>query len=264
MHDGRLLRHHLTLAPDVLELLVLLIGTIQVPERAIQVFFLEGRRGLRLRLPLALTLTPKGTRDTHVSVHEQRIRLGGEVAVVCLQDLRHDALQHGGDGGELAQAEEHPAQHADGLPQTGQEARPVGDAGGAHGEGEAALRVARLLEDPRLEAEQLDLAEDVEIVLVDGSGGRLDELQRERVVALADAEVDRQEGQEEGDVGVWELDRLQLGEEMLGGYFIVTGRLLGDCLVSFHKNDLSGAEIPVDMSLELQHTGEECPVLVRF
>lgn len=47
------------------------------------------------------------------------------------------------------------------------------DAGSSHGKREAALRMARLLEDVSLETEELDLRENVKVVLLDSLRGFL-------------------------------------------------------------------------------------------
>lgn len=47
----------------------------------------------------------------------------------------------------------------------------------------------------------------------EGLRGGFDEVEGARVVALADEELGGLEGEEEGDVGVGELDGFELGEE---------------------------------------------------
>ena len=59
------------------------------------------------------------------------------------------------------------------------------DAGCAHGEREAALRLAGFAEDLCFETEELDLGVDVEVLWLHGVCGLLDHSQGATVVALA-------------------------------------------------------------------------------
>lgn len=99
----------------------------------------------------------------------------------------------------------------------------MGDAGSAHGEREAALRLAGFVEDAGLEAEELDLGVDVEVFVVEGLGGLFDEGEGVRVVAFADCVFDCEEGEGEDEVCVGELDGLELGEEVVRCYLVVSG-----------------------------------------
>lgn len=97
----------------------------------------------------------------------------------------------------------------------------MGDAGGAHGEREASLRLAGFLEDAGFQAEEFDLGVDVEVLGLHGVGGLVDHSEGAAVVALSDCVFDCVEGEEEAHVEVEELDGLELGEDVLDGYLVV-------------------------------------------
>ena len=124
---------------------------------------------------------------------------------------------------ELAQAEQHSGEGAHGVAEVGEETGAVGDAGCAHGEREAALGLAGFVENAGFQAEELDLGVDVEVFVVEGLGGLFDEGEGLRMVAFADCVFDCKKGEGEDEVCVGELDGLELGEEVVGCYLVVSG-----------------------------------------
>lgn len=250
MHNSGFLGHHFTLALDIFNLLILLICTVEVPQSASDMFLPQNR--------VRLSLTPERPRDSHIRVHKKRVGLCSQATVTRFENLRHDALNQLRHGIELAHAQKDARQHAYGFPEAGKETRAVRDTGGSHGKGEAALRMACLLEDGSLETEELDLRENVKVVLLDSLRGFFNQFERAAVVALSNTEVDREDGKKKGNVVVRELDGLQLSEEVFGCNSVVAR-----CCESVVMQSSAG-NLPVYLLLQLEDTREECPILICF
>ncbi len=108
-------------------------------------------RRLRIRL----------TGLTHLRINEQGVRPSRQVAVLALEDLRHDAIQHLSGRGEFPQADEDITHGADGVPQCWQQLCSVGDGRGSDGDGEALFWSAAFVEDARFQRQELDALVDV-------------------------------------------------------------------------------------------------------
>lgn len=77
-------------------------------------------------------------------------------------------------------------------------------------------------------------------------------------MALANTEVDRENGKKKGNVVVRELDGLQLSEELFGCNSVVAR------CCEWVVKDLSARNLPIYLPLQLEDTGEERPILICF
>ena len=84
MHHSSLLSHHLALSLDILDFLILIICTVDIPQRPIHILLTS--RGI------VLSLTPQTTRNAHVRIHEERIRPRSQFTVIRFENPRHDTL----------------------------------------------------------------------------------------------------------------------------------------------------------------------------
>lgn len=190
MHDRRLLRHHLALARQVLDLRVLRERTVNQLHRFIQM----------LLSLWAVSFCCAG--ETHVRVDKERERPRCKFTVLAFEGLGNDALEELRRGVEFREAREYSGKATDGFPQGREAARTVGHAGGAHGDGEAARSLPAFVEDAGFVVEEFDLSVDVGLFLLGVLGEIFEDFECGFEVAFANKEFDAEEGEGEGEFDV--------------------------------------------------------------